>query len=412
MVEQCAELEGGKASPNAGLRDEIARVETERAAPVQLERPLPPDEENVAAALAAAFGGERSKSLFEELSQFFQRSRFRFNPVELERIRRFCRRHRSTLDELTTGLARPQCDFAIPFRRGHFVDLVFIDEVTAAVRLIGLTAALSLEEQAIDGAVERAVAMMALVEHLARERHLDARVAAANLRAEVLLVWEAILQHDRLDVKGLRALETCLAGQVERWPSDRRALEGERAVTMHAYELIRLRQLELLLTREEKKRFLSEGIFSDLLAVAADHVDSDEQYYLASMRQFIDLCRLPYFERLPQYAELTRGQFEIEPQGPYPILAIRLFLPDLIPSLRVLAKDRARCQAWLLAMAVALDDASAEPVVNPHTGREMRATLASTSVVVNLGEEGERDPLIPFPRRDVGARRPSGPATR
>ena len=402
MVEQCAELEGGKASPNARLRQQIAEVEAEQAAPAQLGRPLPPDDENVAAALAAAFGGERGESLFEEAGEFFQRSRFRFNAIELERIKNFSRRHRSTLDELAAGLARPQCNFAIPFERGHFVDLVFIDEVTAASRMVGLTAAVSLEEHAIGEAVEQAIAMMTLVEHLARERHLESRVAAANLRAEVLLVWEAILQHDRLEPEGLRALHRCLSRQLERWPSDRGALEGERAVTMHAYELIRLGQLEVLLTREEKKRFLSEGILSDLLAVAADHVDSDEQYYLASMRQFIDLCRLPYFQRLSDYAELSRGQVGTEPETSFPILAIRLFLPDLIPSLRVLAKDRARCDAWLLAMEVALGGRP-QAVVNSHTGREMRVTLAATSVVVDLGEEGERDPLIPFPVDDSNA---------
>ena len=408
IVERSAELTGAKSSPSAELRAEVAIVESERAAPAQLARSLPPDAENVAAALAAIFRGSDAQPLFDEASELFQRPQFQFHPVERHQVEKFCRRHRRKLEQLEAAVERPQCNFAIRFRRGHFFDLVFIDEVIAAGRMFGLAAALSLDGGAIDEAVRQSIAMTTLAEHLSRETHLESRIAAASLRADALLVWEAVVQHEKTDFNALSALLQCLNRQLARWPSDSDALVGERALTLHAYEVIRLNRLDLLLTSEERQSLRSEGILRDLLAVAAAHVDSDEQYYLTTMRKYIELCRLPYYQRLEDYAQLTRSAGEDNGVRDYPILATRLFLPDLIPSLRIMAKDRARCEAWRLALLSVLRGAPPEPVINPHSGEVMQVSVGPDRVIVRLGEEGERNPLIPLPRQRVGDQRVGG----
>ena len=397
LIEACAELPGATTSPNADLREELTRLEEDRGTPRQMRRLLPADEENLAAALAMIFRGEESQQLFERTAELFPRQQFAFRPIDQRQVSRFVDAHRTILAELDLALSREACNFAIPFERGYFFDLVFIDEVIAASRLLGLRSSVALDARDVNNAAADAASMLGLAGNLARESHLESRVAAASIRREALLVIEAIAHHAHVNRSALRTLYERLGQQLQAWPTDADALAGDRALTLHSYEIVRMGHLKMLLTEEEKERYRSEGILSDLLAVAADHVDQDELFYLRSMRKLIDLCQVPYYERTTNYAELIRANWESQDEPRHSLLATHLFLPDLIPSLRLLAQDRARTMAWWLALAHAIGRPPSETLVNPHTGRPLDVVENENSVAVLLGEVDERDPVVPLP---------------
>ena len=130
---------------------------------------------------------------------------------------------------------------------------------------------------------------------------------------------------------------------------------------------------------------------------SAKTIDQDELYYLQTIRQHIEASREPYYLRqgtLVQLSEQLNQMRLSQDRSQYPILAAALFLPGLEEAHEAMARDRARCEAYALALAEATGKPCPEYSVNPHHGRPYEVVRQSQRVVVNLGEPDERDVVI------------------
>ena len=396
LVAESADLPGARTSPNAALRAEIGRIVAEGGTPQQLVATLPPDDQNVAAALVKVFDRTLLPSILSTSDEFFPAERFEFDAVELRRAIAFRDAHRRQLDAVIAALARPACDFGVEFDKGYFFEERFVDEVAVACRLLAFDAAAEMDERGPAAALRPVGLLFRLIGHLDDAQLLSARATAASLRYEALRVLEAVAQHRQTTSDDLHALHRIVMQQLESWPSDADALFGERALVLHTYEAIRCGLLAWVLTPDEKRTFRQERILEELDGVLHKTADTDELYYLRAIRAQIAACDRPYIERMDTFVAQEESLRAKRSKPDFPFAAARLFLPDLEDFQNKFAVDRARCEAWALALAAAADLPSPPFTESPRSGVAYQVTRESQRVVVAMGEPDGWEAVVPL----------------
>ncbi len=405
IVESFGQLPGLSETPDAELRAELARIVEENATPELLTREQIPDPQNVAHGLAGLFEPSKIETILEESGEIFPPGDFEFDPTRLERAIRFRERCEAQRRQCREALGRPQCSFAIDYRAGFAADLSFLDVVRICARLEAFRAAESLANDDVGAAVESLDTMFRLAACLGQEKHASARLQAALVREEALAVLQTVVVYPdpsepRITPEQLGRLYAIVEEQLKSWPPDRDAWIGDRALGMHAYELVRAGRLVELLTEDELKRFAEEGILEDLPAAAQRNVNPDERFYLAAMRKIIGACARPYFEReeilLAIREELQGGRNS--PQ--FPLVAGRLLLVDIEKGHALQARDRACCEAWALALAVASGRQPPPFEVSPLWGGQYRIVDRDGLVTVwgARPDEGNDFPAAEVPK--------------
>jgi len=402
IAEAFGQLPGLTETPHPKLRDELARIVEEGATPELLARCDIPEEENVARGLAGLFDPSEIPSILDASSAIFPAGPFVLNPADLERAIAFRRQHEVERRRAREALARPSCKFPIQYEAGFAADVAFIDVVRICARLEAFHAAESLAGGDVAAAIESLGYMLRLAACLAAEKHTTARLQAAFLRAEALAVLQAVVGHPeisrpKITREQLGRLCAMLQEQLKAWPPDAGAWIGDRALGMHAYELVRAGRLTDLLTVEEATQFADEGILRELPAAAQRTASWDELYYLEAMRKIIDACTRPYHERTAVFAAVREDLHEKRNSDGFPVVAGRLLLVDIEKGHAIQARDRADCEAWTLALALASGKEPPPYQINPLTGREYEVARKEGLVMVSgvgPGDEGITLPVV------------------
>ncbi|MEX2168109.1 MAG: hypothetical protein WD851_02275 [Pirellulales bacterium] len=394
-IAACADLPGARASENSRLQQALRDVELAHRLPQQMIRQPPPDEENAAVALAQVFNDRSREQLDAVTHAAMPTDRFEFDEKQLVKVKRLLRRWETERVQLAAATKLPRCGFAIDFERGYFAEHPFLTETAVAVRLALLECVPSLVDGDLDAAQRNLSRALRWIGWLADEQLLEAKVLAARLRGEALLAVEAIAWHPLADPATWRELLKLLQQQLDHWPSDEAGLIGDRARSLHAYEVIRRGMLDLLLTLEERAKLVEDEQLDRLQNLSREAVDLDEALYLETMQKIIALSDVPFFERQPKLAELY-GKLESQANGRgYPELAMRLFLADLVAAQEQLARDRGRYEGWAITLAAAVGDELPPYTTNPLNGHayEVRRTIQETTIT--LGDADSRDPGVP-----------------
>ena len=387
VAESYGTLSGLKAAPDKKLRDELARITEEGGTPELLGKTPVAEQENVAAGLAGLFPEEKIDSILEQSEKIFPAGKFEFDPIRLLRATSFRKKYDAQRLRARAALGRPQCDFGIRFMAGLLADCGFIDVLRICARLEAFQAAESLAGGAPDEAIESLEFMFRLASCLGAEKHSTVRLEAAFLRTEAFCVLQAIVQHERITRERLDRLYQTVQRQLAGWPDDAHAWIGDRALGLHAYEVVRAGNLEDLLSEEEIGQFQQDGVLKDLLAAASQSVDHDELYYLQTMRKIIDSCSQPYHTRLPLFDSIASELQEVRASPEFPIVAAWvLLLPDIRKGHAIQAQDRANWEAWARALALATGRRMPPYRVNPLTGREYLSQKHEYTIeVTNFG---------------------------
>jgi hypothetical protein len=378
----------------------LAALEAEQGLPTQVARALPPGHENVATALTKVIDPLLRRGILERSADLLPQGRFSFTPLELAEARQFLSKHRARLNRFYQALDRPQCAFPIDYRLGYFFEPAFVDDVTICCRLLAFAAADLLAKDSVADALRPMEAQFQLAGCMGRERHLGARLSAVGLRAEALLVMEAIANHPDSRHVDLQSLSSILQRELSHWPADAEAMIGDRALTLHAYECLRRGLLDWILTADERKRFREELTLDSLGDIALVAIDQDEQFYLETMRRHVELCREPYFRRRGELAKLSARLDQSRTSaihGDYPHFAALLFLPGMDQAHETLARDRARCEAMAIALEIAIGRDPPDYTINPHNGRPYEIVRESQRVVVRWNKTDERDVAVALP---------------
>ena len=393
-------LPGLSQVPHQGLQDELARIVEEGGTPEQLSQTTVPPADNVAMGLLELFPEKRVGSIARAAEERFPPGPFQLNPVELQKAVNFYKKYDKEQLEARQALQRPQCDFGIQFLAGNTAEMKFVRVVWLLGRLEAFRAADALNQGDIDGAIEALSFILRLAQCMAAEKCVEPRLEAAYLRTKAFTILQAIVRNRGLQQSHLDKLYHLVEQQLKTWPSDAQAWIGDRAMGMHAYEMVREGNLLELLTQEEMTQFTEERVIGQLAEAARRNVDKDELFYLQAMRQIIDSCAKPYWQRIEIFEAIDQQLQTNRNDSDFPLVAARLLLPNIQAAQAIQAQDRANWEAWLLALAAATNREPPPYEKNPLTGKSYRVNKLDHQVLVEQigsAEEGSPTVFIPLP---------------
>ena len=382
-----------------GLRDELALVKADDGFPRALSsRRLTPessspawqrpnghtvsDSKNAAIAMMEAIPVSKRGRLRRQIERGYPSDLQNCSALELERIHDVLENFSKELTEFRRAAQLRESNFGFPYTEGLTADLSSIDVVMMGHRLMALSAIQDVYDDQLDGPVQALPDLFRVSSMLAAESNLTMRTAAAKLRIEALRILELVAGHPAVQREHVEAMLAAIVQQLEEWTDDAAAWRGERAIGLHAYEMVRDGQILSLLTPEEAKKVADEGPGRFGRAVIKT-IDEDETFYLRTMREIIDCCNVPYYRRHQQLAQIEK-EFAARQGGPSePIVADMLLRKDLQWGQRLQATDRVLMEAWLLALSAALGEVAAEPPINPLSGEPYRIVQAGSRVEVH-----------------------------
>ncbi|MHB0959244.1 MAG: hypothetical protein ACYC0X_23770 [Pirellulaceae bacterium] len=361
-------------SPDPQLRDELARLVAEHATPELLEAS---EIHNAAAPAVSKQAGDTRNdflspaelaALLTNLDRVYPIGAFRFGSKEFATASRLRAGHRSALERYRARIAADNFRFQVALTAGLVADLSFLDQATAMHRLEAVGVAEALRANKPGETILPLRNMFRIDKHLADLKHVVSRLTAAELRGETLRAAEAVAGHPQATAKLLHLLLQLVNQQLTDWPSDADAWIGDRAMGLHAYEMVREGQLLSLLTVQEIRKLGQRQEVDAFTQAVTNSLDSDELFYLQSMRSIIDSCSQPYYQRQPAIAAVAANLDQLRDTPHYPLFAAQVLLVDLGQGLRLQALDRARCEAFSMALSAATGSTVTPLPVNPLTG--------------------------------------------
>jgi len=375
-------LAGMRASPDTFLRDELIRIEEEGGTPEQLAKVEIAEEQNAAAGFRELFPKGKLASILFKSEKLFPDRVFDFNTAQLQKAIDFRRKYEPQRLAARKALNRPKCDLGIDFTKGYNADISLVDAMYLCARLEAFAAAEALADERANDTVESLAIMLKIASLLDDEEHFAPRIKAAQLRTEAFRVLQAVVKDPRTKRKHLVKLREMIENLLQDWPDDARLAIGDRALGLLCYEMVRVGNLPFLLTVEEQEQFRKEGVLNQITQAAQRTVDADTRYYLDTMRRIIESCDRPFHERTTMFSAIKKELAEKQNTSEFPFVAGRLLLVDAEDGHATMATDRAQCEAWAIALALALGENS-DYRVNPLSGMPYEKRAQGTPIVVS-----------------------------
>lgn len=389
------------------LQAELARLEAEQATPRLLGaagqgksggETMAMCAERLTCELNEIRAVQHVRLALEKIEPLYPRDTFRFDPIDLERFRGIQRRHLPKLNQYRTMFYRDGFRFCISLSDGLLADLSILEHATFVHRLEAFCVA----DELVRG--EPAAAMLPLRTMLMVDKNLAAlpcvatRRAAGRLRAESLRAAAALVEHPQCTELLRGELLKVLEGHLQDWTPDRIIMIGDRALGIHAYELVRDGQIMNLLTSREIERLKEAGELEAFCRIVEESVDEDEWFYLSAMRRVIRACDKPFYERIGVLDQINREAEDLMGTHSAPLFAARVLLTDMALIHRELALDRARCEAWVMGLRAAAGKSVERNAVNPVTGRPYELVREQDAMLVkNLAGPRDEEPAVTVP---------------
>ncbi|MBM4087965.1 MAG: hypothetical protein FJ276_00835 [Planctomycetes bacterium] len=374
-------LPGLRQTHEARLREELCRLEAEKATPVLLDGADRAAE--VQELLERILPRQRLALALRRVEKLYPRGAFEFDPVGLEQMLLVREQLDGVLRQYRAVFDSDEFRFEVSFVAGLLADLSFVDHARLVHRLEAMDAARPLVAGRLHEAIAPLERMFRIDARLAAVRHVVPRLAGAELRAETLRVLEAVVQHPQCTAALQRRCLQLLRAQLADWPSDALVWIGDRAVGLHAYEMVRSGDVLSLLTLQEIREKRERMELDAFVRAMTTSVDADELFYLQAMRQLIEACDEPFHVRKKTLEAIGDRLRLLEKTPRYPLFAATVLLPDMTEGHQAQAEDRARCEAWAIVLAAAADGAVPAFETNPVSGQPYRIARDDRQVEVS-----------------------------
>lgn len=398
-IERASELPGVRASGHSKLREEFRLIEEARALPRDLNRPGLPAHLNAATVLSELFAsldvGEvntTAEGLLGTLTHEVDRN------LVAEQADKMRRGWGEGLAGMVAATKRPGCNFNVAYEEGRFGDFRFLEQAKGGVRLL-LVDAVSQIDRNPEYAWGRLRMAWQWIDWLLEERLLEAWLVGAELRVELFAVAEMLATNPGVSRGELEKFRARIEQSFANWPSVESALVRERAIDLHTYEAIRLGLVELLFTTKERARLQADGVLPTLRTLSNERIDADQAAYLEYMRHITESSRKPFYASRNELVEADRLLEMHSGENDYAWFANKLCAQSLTLAQAELARDRARTEAWDLALAAATATKPLPERTNALTGQPYELTLHDDSVVVLVGDRKVVNPVVAIPRR-------------
>lgn len=372
-------------SLHSGLRAELQAIEQENGLPQQMTarrtsstatRPgwiredgrQIDDAENLAAVLASLFASDELEQLSRSLNSLYPAEAFEWNDKSLAAARELRGRFAEPLERFQHALGRPHCEFAFQYAEGYLADQQQIKTALAANRLLGIQIAELLADRDFGAAVDTWPRLLVLPAALNHAGNLTARAAAARLRSEALRILQVLARHDKLDLPTVEFLRAAVEQHHAQWPAEAIAWYGERALALHAYEMLRAGELLSVLDYSRLQKLRRDGQLKTYGQQLLAHIDDDELFYLQAVRRIAAGSEQTYRERLQTLDELQSALGALAGTSRYPTFAGDVLWRDLVWGIRLQACDRSLWGGWRAALHAAAGRPLPADAINPLTG--------------------------------------------
>ena len=390
------DVPGLRETQHRRLAKEFARLEDEKATPSLLDQYAARREydskDNAGAALLNLVTAKEAKQLQAQLNPLHP-IRLSRNGLQQREYGGIASMHFQKIRDLHRAIALPYCRFPVHHSRGSLDDTSWVEIVASLSQLVCVDAACYVDDGEFDKAIESITASLRIAEFLAREYHLVTRVRAAQLRIDSLQLLLELAGLSEIEDPQRAQLANLIDEQLARWPDDAQAWKGERAMGMHFFELVRKGYLASLCTERELRSLGDEDSVDEIVAACRAGIDEDEYTYLIAMRDVIAACEKPYYARRNELQAIRMQLSETSDDAPIPRLTRWLLLPQLETAQEWQARDRAVCEAALLALRRSL---GRQPLVklNPLTGEPYRVSQRGGTVEVTGIESTPADRVL------------------
>jgi len=352
-VQAVIELPGAFGSTHSQLRQELQQLSDQRQLPAQIEATTSTLRDSPYASFVHAYPALTRPGIQREVNAIWPPHGQWFEPGSLQKARELVAYQEAARKRFADAVAALGGQPQLRITDALHADDEWLDAAITGCRLEGLAAAEALAEQQPGEAIPLCERMLQVSRQLASEPNLNARLIAVSLRADALQVAGATANHPAATVETLQQLQRRLIAQTAEWPSDERVLQAERAQALLTYELVRTGHYAHLLSREDRSELERKGLLRSTETAARRDVDADELFYLRAMQQQVAVAGLPYLQRTSACEALHAELDTREQTGDVPLLAGKLLLSRMADVHLLLAQDRARCEAWLVALTAA-----------------------------------------------------------
>lgn len=400
-IAQAAKLPGVRSSTHSRLREEYRLVEQSRGLPEHLNTDASLVHKNAAVALRHALAD------FEEVQKINQQAAalLRTLPAADEVFLQsesgaLSAKWLALIASVAEASDLADCDFGVSWELGYFNDLEFLYQAGAGCRLL-LVESLYQIEDSPRVAIERFAQAWRWTDWLASSQHLEARVQAAQLRGEALLVLEVLANRPTASTAQLAEFRQILQRSLSDWPTTKSTLVRERALGLATYEAIRLGLIDMLFTLDERTKLRSDGVYESLRAADEERIDADEAAYLAYMREIIRVADQPFYARKKHLVECDRLLRASEQAENYAWFANYLFVLDnsLTLAQAEMARDRGRVAGWVHLLAKATGANPPGDEVNPLNGKKYVVQQQAGGWYVALADRRSVNPRLGSTRR-------------
>lgn len=399
LVERASRLEGVRHSRHSRLRDEFRQVELAGGLPSELQRPALPRGKNAAAGLESLITPHEAARVDTQCAGFLAALALDASSPEFgAEGAQLAKDHQEIIAGVVKLTDRSGCDFGFDLSKGRFGDFRILVQARMATRVM-LVDSVARQTGSLDEGIDRLERGWRWIDWLVESRYLEAWLSGAELRLEALAVAERLANDPRATPRELGRLRRMMEGSFATWPSTEATLKRERAIDLHTYEAIRLGLVELLFTTQERGELRVAGVLEEICNLPAERIDADQADYLAYMRKVIELSRQPYFAMKQALAEEDRLLAAHSGKGDYAWFANRLCTENLSAAIAELARDRARVEAWVVALSEASGEEQTKVKLNPATGSPYPTEQVEGYIVVKLEDSRLENPLVRIPTR-------------
>lgn len=386
-----ASLPGLHATHHEGLQAELARLEEEKQTPLLFDAALPTAQSRQSndkplVALEQAFPLLSRHLVMQQIAEVLPAGPFPMSPPQQERAKELLQRYKHGRKAFEQALPAEKSGYGLQTAQGYLARHDFLDVLEIGCRLCILSAADHQRVGDASAALAELQTAADAIKLLANEPSLVARSVATRLRGEWCLA--ACFQLDSLILPShLReALLQSIRTQQSQLKPTPFYFAAERAAGLIAYEWVRHGAFLSLLSAEEVQSLTQQGLLPATRKAAEQNVDQDQHFYLSQMRELVDSCRLPHFQRLKALQKSQALLTQQQREGTYPQIASRL-LRDLTAASRWMAMDETRLSSLEIALATSLAAAPRSAPISPLTGGKLLVETTPLHVTVRYSLE-------------------------
>ncbi len=410
------------------LRQELNALQQRGQLPWQWPTDSILPENNAAVLLLELFENQDVETLAADAAMVLPPAGGAYSLTDLEFAAASLEQHAQDLHRIQQAVRRPACSFGVDPSQGLLANLDFIPRVRLAVRLHAFQAAQFIGEMdriveaqraaeprgepiavapavedvpqrkrdPLDDAVNAIGDMLQWSAWLAREPHPVCRIEAVFLRGEACRVMEQVAQHRALNQDHVRRLHAVATNVTQDWTSDADIARLDRIMGLQVYELIRAGAFDIVFSPDDAGQEQT-ALLRRVRRLKPEEIDRDQVFFLQCMHSLVQrsLESFPVRQRL--FVEWRGDAEKRREQGEYPTIALDVALRDARRLHQLLTFDRARSEAWAVALAAAAGEPRPPFTTSPLTGEEYRLTERDDRIAVwghgSLPDEPQR-PIV------------------